>query len=148
MKIGFDAKRAFYNSTGLGNYSRDSIRILSLFYPENDYFLYTPEAKENKQISFLKNKENILVRPPFSFVGNLFKKYWRTTNIIKDSEQINLGFINFDVISSPGHTIDHVIYYCEKEKLLFSGDTLFYYGCGRVFEGTIEQMLTSLKKNN
>ena len=87
MRIGFDAKRAFYNSTGLGNYSRDSIRILSLLYPENDYFLYTPKAKENKQISFLKNKENILVRTPFSFVGNLFKKYWRNKNIIKDLVQ-------------------------------------------------------------
>ena len=84
MRIGFDAKRAFYNSTGLGNYSRDSIRILSLLYPENDYFLYTPKAKENKQISFLKNKKNILVRTPSSFVGNLFKKYWRNKNIIKD----------------------------------------------------------------
>ena len=84
MRIGFDAKRAFYNNTGLGNYSRDSIRILSLLYPENDYFLYTPKAKENKQISFLKNKENILVRTPSSFVGNLFKKYWRNKNIIKD----------------------------------------------------------------
>ena len=87
MRIGFDAKRAFYNSTGLGNYSRDSIRILSLLYPENDYFLYTPKAKENKQISFLKNKKNILVRTPFSFVGNLFKKYWRNKNIIKDLVQ-------------------------------------------------------------
>jgi len=87
MRIGFDAKRAFYNSTGLGNYSRDSIRILSLLYPENYYFLYTPKAKENIQISFLKNKENILVRTPFSFVGNLFKKYWRSKNIIKDLVQ-------------------------------------------------------------
>jgi len=87
MRIGFDAKRAFYNSTGLGNYSRDSIRILSLLYPENDYFLYTPKAKENKQISFLKNKKNILVRTPSSFVGNLFKKYWRSKNIIKDLVQ-------------------------------------------------------------
>jgi len=87
MRIGFDAKRAFYNSTGLGNYSRDSIRILSLLYPENDYFLYTPKAKENKQISFLKNKKNILVRTPSSFVGNLFKKYWRNKNIIKDIVQ-------------------------------------------------------------
>ena len=85
MRIGFDAKRAFYNNTGLGNYSRDSIRILSLLYPENDYFLYTPKA--NKQISFLKNKKNILVRTPSSFVGNLFKKYWRNKNIIKDLVQ-------------------------------------------------------------
>ena len=40
MRIGFDAKRAFLNNTGLGNYSRDTIRILSQFYSENKYFLY------------------------------------------------------------------------------------------------------------
>ena len=44
MRIGFDAKRAFYNYTGLGNYSRDTIRILSQYYPNNDYFLYTPKS--------------------------------------------------------------------------------------------------------
>ena len=84
MRIGFDAKRAFYNNTGLGNYSRDSIYILSLFYPENDYFLYTPKAKKNKRLSFLKNRETTFIRTPFSFVGNLFKKYWRSKNMTKD----------------------------------------------------------------
>ena len=45
MRIGFDAKRAFLNNTGLGNYSRDTIRILSKYYLGNDYFLYTPQVK-------------------------------------------------------------------------------------------------------
>ena len=40
MRIGFDAKRAFLNDTGLGNYSRDAIRVLSHFYTDNKYFLY------------------------------------------------------------------------------------------------------------
>jgi hypothetical protein len=38
MKIGFDAKRVFLNITGLGNYSRDAIRVLSHFFPENKFF--------------------------------------------------------------------------------------------------------------
>ena len=46
MRIGFDAKRAFLNNTGLGNYSRDTIRILAHFYEDNKYFLYTPKEKE------------------------------------------------------------------------------------------------------
>jgi glycosyltransferase involved in cell wall biosynthesis len=87
MRIGFDAKRAFYNNTGLGNYSRDSIRILSLLYPDNYYFLYTPKEKKNKRLSFLKNRETTFVRTPFSFVGNLLKKYWRTSDIVKDLQQ-------------------------------------------------------------
>jgi glycosyltransferase involved in cell wall biosynthesis len=87
MRIGFDAKRAFYNNTGLGNYSRDAVRILSKFYPDNFYFLYTPKAKKNIRLNFINNRENTFVRTPFSFLGNLFKKYWRTSNIVKDLQQ-------------------------------------------------------------
>ena len=39
MKIGFEAKRFFHNKTGLGNYSRDLVRILNTYYPQNGYFL-------------------------------------------------------------------------------------------------------------
>ena len=42
MKIGFDAKRAFHNSTGLGNYSRFVIDGLLKYFPQNDYFAYSP----------------------------------------------------------------------------------------------------------
>ena len=42
MQIGFEAKRVFHNKTGLGNYSRDLIRIVSDYFPENNYFLYNP----------------------------------------------------------------------------------------------------------
>jgi len=87
MRIGFDAKRAFYNNTGLGNYSRDAIRILSRQFSENDYFLYTPKAKKNNRLSFLQNRDNTFVRTPFSFLGYLFKQYWRTYDIVKDLQQ-------------------------------------------------------------
>ncbi len=46
----------------------------------------------------------------------------------------------------PGHTRGHIAYWFEDSKALFSGDTLFLMGCGRLFEGTAEQMWTSLKK--
>jgi len=54
--------------------------------------------------------------------------------------------INFTVIEIPGHTAGHIAYFADncKEPLLFCGDTLFSGGCGRLFEGTAEQMLTSL----
>ena len=84
MRIGFDAKRAFYNNTGLGNYARDTIQSLSDHYPDNDYFLYTPKLIQNNRLSFLQEKNNCHTRVPFSFVGNLFKKYWRRKNIVKD----------------------------------------------------------------
>ncbi|MAO71358.1 MAG: hypothetical protein CMD02_02475 [Flavobacteriales bacterium] len=84
MRIGFDAKRAFYNQTGLGNYSRDSIRILSHYYKDNDYFLYTPKLLQNNRLSFIYERENCHTRVPFSLIGNLFTKYWRSKNIVKD----------------------------------------------------------------
>lgn len=52
--------------------------------------------------------------------------------------------INFEVLAIPGHTLDHIAYYAPG--LVFSGDTLFTGGCGRVFEGTAEQMYNSLSK--
>jgi glycosyltransferase involved in cell wall biosynthesis len=87
MRIGLDAKRAFYNYTGLGNYSRDAIRILSHYYPTEEYFLYSPKEKKNNRLSFLQQRDNVFVRTPFSFLGNLFKKYWRTYDIVKDLQQ-------------------------------------------------------------
>lgn len=49
MKIGFDAKRAFKNFTGLGNYSRFVVKSLSEYYPQNDYFLYSPDGEINNE---------------------------------------------------------------------------------------------------
>ena len=46
----------------------------------------------------------------------------------------------------PGHTIGHIAFHFFKEKKIFTGDTLFSLGCGRLFEGTYEQMFNSLKK--
>ncbi len=50
------------------------------------------------------------------------------------------------VIETHGHTLNHVVFYAENSKILFSGDTLFAMGCGRLFEGTHEQMFNSLKE--
>jgi hydroxyacylglutathione hydrolase len=50
------------------------------------------------------------------------------------------------VIFIPGHTKGHIAFYLEKEKIVFTGDTLFSLGCGRIFEGTYEQMFNSLNK--
>jgi len=55
--------------------------------------------------------------------------------------------LQFSVIEVPGHTLDHIAFYSETEKeVLFCGDTIFSGGCGRVFEGTFEQMNHSLEK--
>ena len=74
------------------------------------------------------------------------KKIKYTTMIVKDQDTIDLNFIKIEVIGTPGHTMDHVVFYNQENNILFSGDTLFRLGCGRVFEGTYEQMFISLQK--
>ena len=55
---------------------------------------------------------------------------------------------NFEakIIHIPGHTLGHICFYFYKDELVFTGDTLFSLGCGRIFEGTYEQMFDSLMK--
>ena len=55
---------------------------------------------------------------------------------------------NFEakIIYIPGHTLGHICFYFYKEKSVFTGDTLFSLGCGRIFEGTYSQMFSSLMK--
>ena len=74
------------------------------------------------------------------------KKIYGTTKVVTDNDQIDLNFIKMNVIATPGHTLDHIVFYNQTYNVLFSGDTLFRLGCGRVFEGTYEQMFSSLKK--
>tara|TARA_B100000900_G_scaffold409750_1_gene426243 strand:+ start:920 stop:1684 length:765 start_codon:yes stop_codon:yes gene_type:complete len=65
---------------------------------------------------------------------------------VSDNETLNIAGVFSKVIHTPGHTLGHVCFYMPEEKCLFSGDTLFYLGCGRVFEGTMNQMWSSLVK--
>lgn len=52
----------------------------------------------------------------------------------------------FEVIATPGHTMDHIVYYFRKLGALFSGDTLFGMGCGRLFEGSAKDMFDSFQR--
>jgi len=65
---------------------------------------------------------------------------------VVDGDVIMLGAHSARVISTPGHTSGHVVYHFSGDNLLFCGDTLFVMGCGRLFEGTAEQMWHSLQQ--
>ena len=65
---------------------------------------------------------------------------------LNENQNIMIGRVMFKVIAVPGHTSGHIAFYSEEEKVVFTGDTLFSLGCGRVFEGTYEQMINSLNK--
>ena len=68
---------------------------------------------------------------------------------LSEGDTVTVLGLKFDVFDVPGHTSGHIAYYCSNvdgHPLLFCGDTLFSGGCGRLFEGTPAQMLSSLDK--
>ena len=66
---------------------------------------------------------------------------------LADLQQLQVLDQTFTVYHVPGHTLGHIVYYLPGEQpVLFSGDTLFLAGCGRIFEGTPSQMYHSLQR--
>ncbi|NIG53929.1 glycosyltransferase family 1 protein [Chitinophaga sp. Cy-1792] len=88
MKIGFDAKRAFQNNTGLGNYSRSLIDALAAGYPENDYYLFAP--RETTMYNWKKHPDMHLVTPQKKW-HQWFKSAWRTKYLIPDLQEKNIA---------------------------------------------------------
>ena len=66
--------------------------------------------------------------------------------LLKNDQNQKIGNLDFKTIFIPGHTKGHVAFYFKNEKIVFTGDTLFSLGCGRVFEGTNLDMFNSLNK--
>jgi hydroxyacylglutathione hydrolase len=66
------------------------------------------------------------------------------TQAVSPGESFLWGGIEVDVFDTPGHTVGHIVYHMPEPGVLFSGDTLFAMGCGRLFEGTAQQMWGSL----
>lgn len=81
IRIGYDAKRFFHNATGLGNYSRDTVRILCDFYPKNNYFLYNP--KKGKINRFQGKELAVEVKYPTSKFWKKLSSIWRQKAIVK-----------------------------------------------------------------
>lgn len=67
-------------------------------------------------------------------------------NAVREGDRVKLGAREARVIFTPGHTTGHIAYHFADDGVLFIGDTLFALGCGRLFEGTPEQMWDSLSK--
>ena len=65
---------------------------------------------------------------------------------VSQGDTVRLGAIEVRVLDTPGHTAGHIVYYIPSISTAFVGDTLFALGCGRLFEGTADQMWASLSK--
>lgn len=68
------------------------------------------------------------------------------THPLENNAHFRFNNLHIDIISVPGHTLGHIVYFIKQIDSLFCGDTLFAMGCGRVFEGTYEQMYHSLNR--
>ncbi len=108
-----------------------------------DYILSTHHHNDHVGANLdLKKKHNCKI------VGNFYDKE-RIPGIdifLKDGDYFKLGESECKVLEVSGHTIGHIAYYFINENFLFCGDTLFSLGCGRLFEGTPEDMVKSLSK--
>ena len=68
-------------------------------------------------------------------------------DIFKINDDIfSLGKTKFKTIHIPGHTLGHIAFFSQSAKVIFTGDTLFSLGCGKIFEGTFQDMFDSLEK--
>lgn len=96
MNIGFDAKMAYHNGTGLGHFSRTLINSLSEYYPEHEYYLFNPKASSFFQLQ-AKNIHEVL---PHSFINKTFSSAWRNSGIKKDLKKNKIDLY---------HGLDHEI---------------------------------------
>jgi glycosyltransferase involved in cell wall biosynthesis len=92
LRIGFDAKRAFLNRTGLGNYSRSVISSLATQFPEEQYFLYTPKASNDAQSRALLDHPAISIRTPqLPILTSAWRTRFVVPQLLKDELDIYHG---------------------------------------------------------
>ncbi|AOY87599.1 hydroxyacylglutathione hydrolase [Marinobacter salinus] len=87
--------------------------------------------------------------PNCRITGPAESPFKNCTNTVHPGDEVVWEGLTFQVLGVPGHTLDHIAYFTDTEvndrPVLFCGDTLFVCGCGRLFEGTPEQMRQSLQ---
>ena len=117
--------------------------IISQKYKKLDFILNTHHHMDhvggNKE---LKKKYNSKI---LGF-GKDKKRIPEIDILLEENQEFYVGDLIFKTIFIPGHTSGHIAFFFEKEKVVFTGDTLFSLGCGRIFEGSYKQMFDSLKK--
>lgn len=112
----------------------------------SEYKALFPEAKvvchENERAVLSDPEANV------SALLGLFREYPMPDMTVTEGDIISLGELDFKVLHTPGHTPGCICLYCEKEKALFTGDTLFVGGYGRTdFKyGSVQELISSLRR--
>lgn len=117
MRIGFDAKRIFHNTSGLGNYGRNTIRILQNYFPKNEYYLYTPSAPDTL---WSTHEKNTYICLPNRLVDKLFRDYWRAFSMTKQASSDSL-----DVFHGLNNELPKNIHRTKVKSLMTVHDLIF-----------------------
>lgn len=120
MKIGFDAKRAVFNMTGLGNYSRTLIRGLAANYPQDTFTLYTPEFRDSPRLDFLKSTSNTQVSIPTGFYSGALSALWRSFGVCRDIKRDQI-----DVFHGLSNELPFGIGQLDSSKVVTVHDLIF-----------------------
>lgn len=94
MRIGFDGKRAVFNNTGLGNYSRLLVEVLAKRYPEHEYILYTPQDRPNSRLEPLLKLPNVSLRTPDTALGRATSPIWRIQGVASQLAREKIDLIH------------------------------------------------------
>jgi len=134
----------------------DNTGIVGVIDPSEFYPIDELISKKYKKIDFILNthhhfdhvggNKKIKEKYKSKVVGSKIDKN-RIPEIdilLSDNDSFKFGTLIFKIMFAPGHTSGHICFYCEEEKIIFTGDTLFSLGCGRIFEGSYKQMFNSL----
>jgi len=90
MKIGYDAKRAFLNTSGLGNYSRNTLNAIQKYFPQHHYSLFTPEIKT----AMLEEQEKFEVIAPENTQSGFKKAIWRSMQLSEEIKDHNIDLFH------------------------------------------------------
>ena len=90
MRIGYDAKRAFHNFRGLGNYSRTLLESLFKYYPDEDYYLYTPTYSDPRSTEWAKRNDRATIITPKTGKNKIMGTAWRSLFLTPQLEKNQL----------------------------------------------------------
>ena len=90
--------------------------------------------------------EELLAKRPGLTVYGFDDRVPGLTDRVDEGARVSVGKLSAQVLSIPAHTTGHIAYFFEEERAVFTGDTLFAGGCGRLFEGDAAMMIQSLGK--
>ena len=117
MRIGFDAKRAFFNVSGLGNYGRNLLRALKSYFPGNEYILYTPSKNATL---FNYKDQGFIIKEARGFLYKTFKSYWRSFTLAKQA-----GKDKLDIFHGLSHELPYNIHKTGIKTVVTIHDLIF-----------------------